>query len=166
MPDDASSLHQLWTSAGVRRFLWDDEVIPMARTVKAIEQSTQSFGEWRFGLWGARRQDEPNLIGFAGLWPFREPPVLELLYGVAEHAWGLGYATEIAQAVTRYCFDSLAMPAIRASTDAANGASVRVLEKLGFGFVRRDAVGGLDTVFYELARHDATSRDPFDGLHS
>ena len=151
--DDAKSLHQLWSSASVRRFLWDDEIILMARTVEAIEQSKRSFEQRRFGLWGVTSHHAPALIGFGGLWPFREPPELELVYGVAEHVWGQGYATEIAQAVTTYCFSSLAMAAVRASTDVANVASIRVLEKLGFRFVRRDVVGGLDTVFYELARH-------------
>jgi RimJ/RimL family protein N-acetyltransferase len=41
------------------------------------------------------------------------------------------------------------MTVIRASTDAANVASIRVLEKLGGAFDRRDIVGGLETVFYE-----------------
>jgi RimJ/RimL family protein N-acetyltransferase len=58
----------------------------------------------------------------------------------------------MAEAVIAYCFDSLAMSVVRASTDAANMASIRVLEKLGFDFVHRSTVGGLDTVFYELAR--------------
>jgi len=151
--EDTRPLHELWSSAGVRRFLWDDEVIPIARTQAAIEQSKRLFGERSVGLWGARRHDAPNLIGFGGLWLFREPPELELLYGVAAPVWGQGYATEIAQAVTAYCFNSLTIPVVRASTDAANVASIRVLEKLGFGFVRRDVVGGLDTVFYELTRH-------------
>jgi ribosomal-protein-alanine N-acetyltransferase len=43
-----------------------------------------------------------NLIGFCGLWPFREPPNLELLYGIAESLWGQGYATEVAHAVMTY----------------------------------------------------------------
>jgi RimJ/RimL family protein N-acetyltransferase len=51
-----------------------------------------------------------------------------------------------------YCFDWLDMPVVRASTDAANAASMRVLEKLGFSYVRRIRVGGLDTVFYERLR--------------
>jgi RimJ/RimL family protein N-acetyltransferase len=42
------------------------------------------------------------------------------------------------------------MPLVRASTDVGNVASIRVLEKLGARFDRRDTVGCLDTVFYEL----------------
>jgi RimJ/RimL family protein N-acetyltransferase len=149
---DADQLHRLWTSAGVRRFLWDDEVIPIARTHASIEQNLRMFAELRHGLWGVWPIDAPALSGFAGLWPFRDPPELELLYGIAEHAWGNGYATEAAQAVATYCFESLGMPAVRASTDVANVASIRVLEKLGFQLTRRSTVGGLDTVFYELQR--------------
>jgi ribosomal-protein-alanine N-acetyltransferase len=150
--DDATSLHALWSSPGVRRFLWDDEIISLARTVEALERSERLFHEQRFGLWGATPRGASNLVGFAGLWPFREPPEIELLYGVEEHAWGRGFATEIAQAVVKYCFESLGMAAVRASTDPGNAASSRVLEKLGFRLVRRDVVGGLDTVFYELAQ--------------
>ena len=150
--EDGDSLHALWSSPGVRRFLWDDEIIPLTRMVEALEHSRRLFDEQRFGLWGVRLPGARELIGFGGLWPFRQPPEIELLYGVAEHLWGQGFATEIAQAVLTYCFESLAMSIIRASTDASNLRSSRVLEKLGFQIVRRDAGGGLATVFYEMAR--------------
>ena len=97
--DDAEPLHELWSSPGVRRFLWDGEIIPMARTRAAIEQSQRMFEEQTFGLWGAWAPASRTLVGFGGLWHFRDPPDLELLYGVAERLWGQGYAGEIAQAV-------------------------------------------------------------------
>ena len=153
---DAEQLHELWTTAGVRRFLWDDEVIPPARTIAAIEQSQTLFRERGFGLWGAWLAQQPStLAGFGGLWPFREPPQLELLYGVAELEWGRGHATDIAHAVVAYCFAVLGMSSVGASTDVANVASIRVLEKLGAAFVRRAVVDGLDTVFYEVHQHSA-----------
>ena len=152
---ETEQLHELWLSPGVRRFLWDNEMIPIARTQAAIEQSHRMFEEQAFGLWGAWSSASGRLIGFAGLWPFRDPPDLELFYGVTERLWGQGYAAEIAQGVMTYCFDSLRMPVVRASTDAANTASVRVLEKLGFRYVCRRTVGGLPTVFYEKRPRDA-----------
>lgn len=45
---------------------------------------------------------------------------------------------------------ALGMPTIRTSTDAANTASVRVLEKLGFSLVDRRPASGLDTVFFAI----------------
>jgi RimJ/RimL family protein N-acetyltransferase len=133
--------------------LWDDKVIPISRTLEAIEQSEILFREHRCGLWSVTPLHASTLIGFGGLWPFRVPPEMDLLYGVAEAAWGRGYATEIAEAVTTHCFTRLAMPDVRASTDVANLASIRVLEKLGFRLVRRAVVDGLETVFYELTPH-------------
>ena len=43
---------------------------------------------------------------------------------------------------------------VRASTDVANRASMRALEKLGLPFERRTTVQGLDTLFYSLRRED------------
>jgi RimJ/RimL family protein N-acetyltransferase len=149
---DAPELHQLWTGAGVRRFLWDGEIIPEARTSDTIARSERMFAERRHGLWTARDAGDRRLIGFAGLWPFRDPPDIELVYGVGESYWGQGYAAELARGVIGYCFTALDMPAIAASTDQANVTSIRVLEKLGFRLTRRAAMGGLDTVFFELRR--------------
>jgi ribosomal-protein-alanine N-acetyltransferase len=156
--DDARRLHGLWTSAGVRRFLWDNEIVPFARTEDLIAKSERMFEEQGAGLWGAWPAEFPDLGGFAGLWPFRDPPELELLYGVAEPLWSKGYATEIAAGVIAHCFGPLAMPLLRASTDTANAASRRVLEKLGFSLTRQAIVGGLDTVFYELPRDQSRQR--------
>jgi RimJ/RimL family protein N-acetyltransferase len=148
-PGDAAELHALWVRPGVRRFLWDDEIILLERTADAIRTSEALFRDHRFGLWTLRMQGETPMAGFAGIWRFRDPPEFELLYGVAESCWGRGLAVEASRAVLDYCRDALAMTAVRASTDAANTASVRVLEKLGFAQVRRAMVGGLDTLFYE-----------------
>jgi len=151
--DDTDALHTLFTSAGVRRFLWDDEIIPLSRTQSVIELSRRCFDERRHGLWGAWTSAEPStLVGFAGLLPFRDPPELELVYGLAEPLWGNGLAPEYVRAVLAYLFDDLAMPIVRASTDVGNVASMRVVEKLGFRAVDRRVVGGLDTVFFELSR--------------
>jgi ribosomal-protein-alanine N-acetyltransferase len=151
-PAAAAALHTLWTHPEVRRFLWDDEVIPPEKTASIIATSTKLFSDNGFGLWGMRLRDGKNLIGFGGYWFFRDPPELELLYGVAAERWDHGFATEAARALVRYGFETLQFPEVRGSTDALNGASVRVLEKAGLQFDRRAATAGLDTVHYRLKR--------------
>jgi RimJ/RimL family protein N-acetyltransferase len=148
-PADAAELHALWISPGVRRFLWDDEVIPPERATAAVASSVALFDRHRFGLWTVRLKGSPAIHGFAGIWPFRDPPEFELLFGMAEPLWGQGYAVEAASAVLAYCAAVLDMPRIRASTDAGNVASIRVLDKLGFAEARRAIAGGLDTIFFE-----------------
>ena len=92
---DVSQLHALWTSPGVRRFLWDDETIPLERTRETVQQSVALFARYGFGLWGMWPADRGALAGFVGLWPFRDPPEFELLYGTAEDLWGRGYAPDL-----------------------------------------------------------------------
>jgi RimJ/RimL family protein N-acetyltransferase len=149
---DAVALHALWTAPGVRRYLWDGEIIPRERTSEAIATSNDLFERHDFGLWLVRERIDRSLIGFAGIWPFRDAQMFELLYGVDESMWGRGYAVEGAQAVIQYCFHALELPVIAASTDVENAASVRVLEKLGFAQTRRETIDGLDTVFFEKRR--------------
>ncbi len=149
---DTGELHALWITPGVRRFLWDDEIIPLERAEETVSASLALFEQHRFGLWTARLKGTAAICGFTGLWPFRVEREFELLYGVAEPMWGQGYAVEVAQAVLDHCYASLDMPVVRASIDAPNLASARVLEKLGFTLVKRATVEGMDLVFYERDR--------------
>jgi RimJ/RimL family protein N-acetyltransferase len=149
---DIDALHALWTAPAVRYFLWDDVVIPRERTAAVVAESAELFAARGFGLWGARLRRAAELVGFGGFWAFRDPPVFELLYGVATDRWGVGLATELAGALVRYGREGLGWSELRASTDAPNGASIRVLEKLGFQLEQRAVVSGLDTLFYRLVR--------------
>jgi len=151
---DSENLHTLWTDERVRQFLWDGEVIPFERTWEIIETSSRLFDERGFGLWTFHEHGCHELLGFAGYQFFRTPPTLELVFGVASHQWGQGFATEAAHAVIQYGFEALGFDHIAATTDAPNAASVRVLDKLGMRFQRRAAVDGLDTCFYLLTRDD------------
>jgi RimJ/RimL family protein N-acetyltransferase len=150
--DDTAALHTLWTSPGVRRYLWDDEIVSRERTDDVIATSDRLFEQNDFGLWVMRERIDKSLAGVTGLYPFRETHDVELVFAVEERLWGHGYAAEAAHAVIEYCFTTLQMPTIRASTDAENAASARVLEKLGFTQTRRATVGRIDTLFYERAR--------------
>ena len=154
--EDAGALHALWTAAAVRRHLWDDEVVPYERTLEAVGTSARLFAEHSFGLWGAYLPAGGDLIGFGGFWHFRDPPTLELLYGVAEPHWNRGHATDIGMRLVDYGFDVLGMPVIRASTDEPNAASVRVLQKLKFTPTLRIAMSGRVTLFYERENRPET----------
>lgn len=151
---DVAALHQLWIDEQVRRFLWDGKVIPRAQTQAIVERSIHLFDERGFGIWGVHERAADQLVGFAGYWHFRTPPCLELLFGVASDHGNRGIATESALAVVGYGFETLGFEEIAASTDVANLASVRVLQKLGMSFARRAVADGLDTLFYAL-RNDA-----------
>ena len=157
---DVTALHGLWTQEPVRRFLWDGKVVALQETHDIATRNERLFQESGFGLWGVRERDSADLIGFVGYWHFRTPPSLELLFGVASDHWNRGVATQVSNEVIRYGFEELAFRTIDASTDAANAASVRVLEKLRMSFHRRATLAGLDTVFYILRREEWSKASP------
>jgi ribosomal-protein-alanine N-acetyltransferase len=152
---DVDAIHALWTDPRVRRFLWDDVVIPRERVTEIMAASTVHFAEHRYGWWAVQERGSAELLGFCGLRP-SERGAPELLYGLWPHHWGKGLATEAAQAVLSYAFTTLGQAEVVAATDVPNEASVRVLERLGMQLERRGVLNGLDTFFYRLSSNRGT----------
>lgn len=157
--DDLEALHRLWVSPGVRRYLFDDEVISRQRVEDEIRTSTRNFETIGCGLWSLFPRAgalegvaSAQLIGFGGFRHFHEPPELQLLYGVCEECWGQGLASEAAAVMVRYGIEHCSLGQVIASADEPNRASIRVMEKLGMQFDRRVTVDGSDTVYYYIDR--------------
>lgn len=78
-----------------------------------------------------RTHGAPQLVGTAGLG--RHPDgEIELGYWIARPYWGLGYATEAAEAIMDIARSGLRLNRLIASHFTDNPASGRVLEKIGF----------------------------------
>jgi ribosomal-protein-alanine N-acetyltransferase len=148
---DAAAAHALWTQPEVRRYLWNDEVVTLDRVREVIAAGRRDFAARRYGLWGVYDTATGAFAGFAGCreWPDGGP---ELMYGLAPAWWGRGLATEAAEAVLAYLFETLGYPHVMAATDPPNLASVRVMERLGMAFHERCEMHGLDTLVYRLSR--------------
>ena len=158
-PDDVPALHALWIDPAVRKYLWDDTIIPRERAAEVVAASDDDFAAHRFGLWAVHETATGDWIGFCG---FRssEADEVELLYGIWPRHWGRGLVTEAARALLSYAFVTLGVTEVVAATDVPNLASVRVLERLGMHFERRGLLNGLDTVFYRLPRERFTDSRP------
>jgi len=156
--DDVEDLHRLWVDPGVRKFLWDDQVIPRETAVAVVESSIESFANHGFGFWAICFKNNPELIGFGGLRHFTEDggvtSEVEILYGVAPEHWGKGIATEAAGAVLRYGFEERDLTYIYAGADPPNAASFRVIEKLGLKLARKTTVNGVEDLYYVMSRDD------------
>ena len=73
-----------------------------------------------------------RLIGKAGCWRL---PEIGFIFVPA--AWGQGFAFEALSAVIGRVFARFPIPALRADVDPRNGASLRLLGRLGFREVAR-----------------------------
>ncbi|HEV7515420.1 MAG TPA: GNAT family N-acetyltransferase [Thermoanaerobaculia bacterium] len=149
---DRNDLHHLFVDPDVRRYLWDDEVLPIEQTWAVVTESLRRFAADGTGLWAVTRPGRPPLAGFGGYWPF--PAGLEILFGLAPVHWGRGLATELARTLLRYGFEELGLDRVDGSADAPNAAALRVMEKAGMREVEKSATGGRETLRYSLSRDE------------
>ena len=149
---DVELIHELWTNSDVRYFLFDDRVISLEGARSFVERSVSSFAEHGYGLWLIFTRDTSKLAGFAGFIESSEETP-NLIYGVHPDFWGCGFATEAANAIVDFAFETLGMASVKADVDELNVTSVRVLEKLGMKQIRRAMVEGRPLLYYEQ-HHD------------
>jgi ribosomal-protein-alanine N-acetyltransferase len=162
---DLDELHRLWTEPEVRKYIWDGVAISRQETASIIARSCEHFQRQQYGLWSMKpavaHPAKDRIIGFCGFWYFRDPPELELIYGLEPAYWGRGLATEAVCSMIHYGFDRLSFKSIAGSTDAANTRSALVMERAGMTLIKHAAAGGLDTLFYAISRsefeHSATT---------
>jgi RimJ/RimL family protein N-acetyltransferase len=93
------------------------------------------IGERGWGLWAVEVIDGAPFIGFVGL---AEPnfsahftPTVEVGWRLAQAHWGLGYATEAANAALDFAFGRLGLAEVVSFTAKVNTRSIRVMERLG-----------------------------------
>lgn len=91
----------------------------------------------RRGLWATVYKPDGAYIGYCGVYG-QKPDEGVLAYYIARPYWGRGLATEAARAFVRFAFDELKVDRLVTSVEVGNERSMRVLEKLGFAWVRRE----------------------------
>jgi ribosomal-protein-alanine N-acetyltransferase len=108
------------------------------------------------GLLATVFKPEGRYIGRCGLYPLRDESdrVISgeacLAFYLARPYWGRGLATEAGRAFVEYGLDVLRLSRIEAGVNARNRASIRVIEKLGFQWVRSGEGGGSQWHLFEL----------------
>lgn len=85
------------------------------------------------GVWAVEERATGRVVGHALLQyaTINGEDRVEVGYAFSRPAWGKGYATEIAQAMLRVGFERLNLAEIYGVVIPENGASRRVLEKVG-----------------------------------
>jgi len=162
---DAEPLYAMHSDPHVLRY-WDAppwrERSRAARFIEACQRMTEEGT-------GARpavvRLSDGAFLGWCSLSRWNpDHRSAALGYCFDDAAWGHGYATEAADALLTWAFETLDLNRVQAETDTRNAASARVLEKLGFqreGTLREDCVvdGEVsDSWVYGLLRRDRAAR--------
>ena len=140
--DDHAGFYAIWGDPDV---IWwgaiDDEDESRRRYRELVDREAA----WPDGVgWLAvRRQGEEAILGDVIVQPAKFVDGIEIGWHFRRDAWGQGYATEAARAVlARTLAEGVADP-VYAIVALQNGASLRVVEKLGMHPVRDMEYAGL-----------------------
>lgn len=152
-PADLDPFCALEADPEVRRFV--------GRTPRTRWRAEVKFREFltpvedRLRLWATVYKPEARYIGYCGVYPhfgLQGPIPFEgaLGYTLARPYWGRGLATEAARGFVDFGFDELHLRRIVAMVEVGNGASVRVMEKLGFRLWHLETINRRSFYHFEL----------------
>lgn len=157
---DVDALERIFGDPDVRRYLFDDEVMPREWVEAEAAANERLFAERGYGVALVYPRDSSagasgvavEAMGFAGFRPFFTPPELQLLYGLLPEHWGKGYATEVASALVRHGFEDHGFTEVIGVTDPPNRASMRVMARAGMRFFEQRPRDGKVAVYFRARR--------------
>jgi ribosomal-protein-alanine N-acetyltransferase len=133
LPRDGATLLGILGDPEVTRYHNMPTLTSLAEAQAALERLQHRYAARDTIRWAIELVERGEMIGTAGLLRFDfEQRRAEVGYEIARSAWGRGLATEAAAAIVGYGFSALGLHRIEAGVLPGSGASVRVLEKLGF----------------------------------
>ncbi len=142
---DAEALFNLNADSDVIKYTGDPPFESIDKARKFI-QEYDHYKNFGFGRWAVIRKQDDSFIGWCGL-KHNEEDEIDLGFRFFKSEWGKGYATESAKACVLYAKEVLKMDQIIARAAIKNGASIRVLEKLGFEFQEKRACHGIEDAY-------------------
>ena len=110
-------------------FHWTEETALAKFRERIAARQNQPFGNL-----AVYRKDTGQYVGWCGIAPSRFLQEIELSYRLSRDSWANGFATEAARAILREFFQVTEIKNVFSCTHPDNGASRKVLEKLGFVF--------------------------------
>jgi [ribosomal protein S5]-alanine N-acetyltransferase len=135
---DIAALHAIQSDRDAMRFTHvATSLDASARRLWAYERARAHQG---FAPWVVSSRSDGTLIGWGGLGidPFDPGWGVEVSYFLARACWGRGLATELVSACLDHAFGALSLPSVAAFAMPENVASIRVLDKCGFAFLRHE----------------------------
>jgi RimJ/RimL family protein N-acetyltransferase len=150
-PDDAEMMFALNGDPEVMRFLPDGPYASVHAARLFLEQYQDVYRKDGFARWAAVEDATGAAMGWCGLRRLPDGDV-DVAYRYLRPAWGRGLATEAARASLQYGFEVLALPRIIARAAPGNAASIRVLQKIGLRYEKRENTDGHEWTVWASSR--------------
>jgi RimJ/RimL family protein N-acetyltransferase len=144
----------------VMRYLGDGRTFSRAETWR---QMAFFLGHWQlrgYGFWAAVLKQTGTCIGRIGLHNPEGWPGLEVGWVLGRPWWGQGLATEGGRTALAYAFSQLGADHVISVIQPGNARSIRVAEKLGERFERRETLNGIEVAIYGVHRPGSLRANP------
>ena len=137
----------------VSRYTADGGVVPREEMERRIVEDVMGdYAKHGYGRLAVEWKANGQFIGFSGLKYLEGLEEVDLGFRFLKAYWGMGIATESGRACLDLGFNSLGLERIIAMVLPENGGSIRVLEKLGFGFEKEMIDEGKLVQVYALVK--------------
>ena len=139
--NDSAFVFRLMNEPDWLRFIGDRGINSIDDAVVCIrDRLIASFAESGIGMYLVELKDTGVPVGICGLVNRDSIEGIDLGFALLKEYEGNGYAYESATAVMQYASVGLRIKKLAAITDPENASSIKLLEKLGFEFLRMVSV--------------------------
>lgn len=129
----AASFFDIMSRREVTKYYGMSNLTEMNEAEKIIESFRQTFESGRGIRWGVVERETGAFIGTVGLNNLNlKSRKAEIGFELHPSYWNKGYVSEAVKEVLAYCFSQLGLFRLGAVTFPENGASIALLQKLGF----------------------------------
>lgn len=149
---DAPLAYPWLTDAEIMRYMPTGQDHTLEQVEARVARYITHQERYGYSRWLIYDRTSGEAIGDAGLLTLPETGEIELGYRLVKPRWGQGLATEAAQGWLDYAFGQLGLAELIAFSHPDNSASVRVMQKCGFHFLRQDQVSGMEVVVYGIQK--------------
>lgn len=151
--EDAPDLYEMDADPEVQRYTGDIIPASVADTIERI-RNYPDYKKYGYGRWTTVLKETGEIIGWCGLKYLDDIDETDLGYRWKPKHWNKGYATEASLTCLQYGFDELKLKQIVAQVMKENGASIRVLEKVGMTYWKELNTEENPGLFYRITEAD------------
>ncbi len=149
--EDAEDAFAINQDPRVTCFIPEEFSATIEQVRQLMKQITLSdYEEYGYGRLALMDKNDGHFMRFAGLKILPNLQEVDLGYRLIPPHWGRGLATEAAQALVRYGFETLGLNRIIAMAMRDNTRSIRVMKKSGMRFWKAIQNAGHKVVVYQF----------------
>lgn len=152
--DDLPQLIEQRSDPDMYRYLGGTRMQNPEALAKRIRFYMDCYDSHGFGMCPMFWKETGEFIGSAGIQPLQDTEEIEVGYSVIKKYWGLGIGTEAARGWLDFGFNNCGQERIVAVAVLENGASRRVMEKLGMTYEKTESHYGEDCAFYAISKSE------------